>query len=116
VRHYDPHGAGTETIEMTQRQDNESQDKFEYSEAALDEYYAGTRLNRRAALAMMTGMTLSLASWKLHAPVAVFMVLLGVGAIASFVLTGQNYVIQRRASLRLKAEKREWEAKQSGPL
>jgi len=50
------------------------------------------------------------------ADVAVFMVLLGVGAIASFVLTGQNYVIQRRASLRLKAEKREWEAKQSGPL
>jgi hypothetical protein len=65
---------------------------------------------------MMAGMTLSLASWKLHAPVAVDLVLLGVGAIASFVLTGQNYVIQRRASLRLKAEKREWEAKQARPL
>jgi hypothetical protein len=64
---------------MTQRQGNESQENFEYSEAALDEYQAGTRLNRRPALAMMAGMTLSLASWKLHAPVAVVLVLLGVG-------------------------------------
>jgi hypothetical protein len=38
------------------------------------------------------------------------LVLLGVGAITPFVLVGQNYVIQHRAWLRLKAEKREWEA------
>jgi hypothetical protein len=117
VRHYDPHGAARETIKMTQRQGNESQGKFDYSDAALDEYYAAKRLNWRPGLAMMAGMTLSLAPWKLHAPMAIPLVLLGVGAITSFVLAGQNYVIQRRAWLRLKAEKREWEAaKQAGPL
>jgi hypothetical protein len=117
VRHYDPHGAAWETIKMTQRQGNESQGKFDYSDAALDEYYAAKRLNWRPGLAMMAGMTLDLATWKLHAPMAIPLVFLGVGAIISFVLAGQNYVIQRRASLRLKAEKREWEAaKQAGRL
>lgn len=100
---------------MTQPGANESHGNFEYSADALDEYYAGTRQNRRPALAMLTAMTLSLALWKLHAPVAIPLVLLGVGAIISFVLTGQNYVIQRRANLRLKAEKREWEAKHGRP-
>ena len=117
VRQYDPHGAASETIKMTQRQGNESQGKFDYSDAALDEYHAAQRLSWRPGLAMMAGMTLSLGLWKLHAPMAIPLVLLGVGLITSFVLTGQNYVIQRRAWLRLKAEKREWEAaKQAGPL
>ena len=100
---------------MTQQGD-EGQRKFDYSDAALDEYYAAKRLNRRPGWAMMAGMTLSLVLWKLHAPVAIPLVLLGVGGTASFVLAGQNYVIQRRASLRLKAEKREWDAKQAGSL
>ena len=83
----------------------------------MDEYYAAKRLIRHPGLAMMAGMTLSLALWKLHAPVAIPLVLLGVGAITAFVLAGQTYVIQRRAWRRLKAEKREWEAaKQAGPL
>jgi hypothetical protein len=42
-------------------------------------------------------------------------VLLGVGFVVSIVMIEQNYRIQRRLNVRLKAEKREWEAKQARP-
>ena len=43
------------------------------------------------------------------------LVLLGVGGIVEFVIIWQNGVVAMRADRRLKAEKREWDAKHAGP-
>jgi hypothetical protein len=100
---------------MTQEHGNESLEKFEYSEAALDQYYASRRRNVRPSLVFLIMMFSGLALQKFGAPMLVLLVLWSVGMIAVFVVVAQNFRIQRRADMRFKAEKREWEVKQARP-
>ena len=97
--------------EMTQPDDKESPRKFEYSEAAMDQYRAGMRRSIRPALVFLPMMFLGLGLQNLHVPAPFLVVLLVVGTIATLVIVAQNYGYQRRAQQRLKAERREWEVK-----
>jgi hypothetical protein len=96
---------------MTQPEDNESQGKFEPSEAAMDEYRASRRRYSRPALGFLAMMFLLLGLQNLHVPAPVLLVLLGVGFIVWSVMVWRNAIIAIRADRRLKAEKREWGAK-----
>jgi hypothetical protein len=100
---------------MTQSDDRESLGKFEPSEAAMDEYCASRRRYFRPALGFLAMMFLLLGLQNLHVPAPVLLALLGVGFIVWLVMVLQNAVVAMRADRRLKAEKREWEAKQVGP-
>ena len=97
---------------MTQRQGNESQEKFEYSESALDEYYASRRRYIRPVLVLFAMMLLFFATRKYE---VLALTLVGVGMLVFFVLICQNYRVERRADKKMKAEKREWEAKHARP-
>jgi hypothetical protein len=100
---------------MTQSDDRESLGKFEPSEAAMDEYRASRRRYFQPALGFLAMMFLLLGLQNLHVPAPVLLALLGVGFIVWLVMVLQNAVVAMRADRRLKAEKREWEAKQVGP-
>ena len=96
---------------MTQRDGGQSQEKFKYSDASTEDYNASIRRYIRPTLVFLPTMFLALVI-----PNEVLaLVVLGVGFIVSIVMVEQNYRIQRRLNVRLKAEKREWEAKQAGP-
>jgi hypothetical protein len=96
---------------MTQRDGGQSQEKFKYSDASTEDYHASIRRYIRPTLVFLPTMFLALVI-----PNEVLaLVVLGVGFIVSIVMVEQNYRIQRRLNVRLKAEKREWEAKQAGP-
>jgi hypothetical protein len=96
---------------MTQRDGGQSQEKFKYSDASTEEYNASIRRFIRPTLVFLTTMFLALVI-----PNKVLaQVLLGAGFIVSMVMVQQNYRIQRRLNVKLKAEKREWEAKHPGP-
>ena len=101
------HGAGTEMNEMTQGK--ESLEKFEYSEAAMDQWRASKRRAIRPPLVFLPFMVV-VAIVHDHEVVSVALTL--VGMVAALAMAGQNFIIGRRAERRLKAEKREWEAKQ----
>jgi hypothetical protein len=103
------------TGEIMQRGDNQSDWKFEPSEAAMEEYYASRRLSKRPVLVFLPTSFLALGLQQLGVPMFVNLVLLGAGTIAAFVLTTKNAKIMRQADRRLKAEKREWEAQQDRP-
>jgi hypothetical protein len=75
---------------MTQGQGNESLEKFEYSEAALAEYYAGTRRNVRPGLVFLTSMFVAFSLKEFGVPMAVTLPLFGVGMIISVVMVVQN--------------------------
>lgn len=95
---------------MNQPHSNGNREKFEPSEAALDEYYASRRRYIRPVLVFLPIMFLFLAIRKYQVPA---LILLGVGSIAFFVMIWRNAIIAVRADRRLKAEKREWDAKQA---
>lgn len=98
--------------EMTEPDGKDSRGEFEYSEAALDQWYASRRRYIRPVLVL--GSTLLLIpvmrKWELAG-----VVLLCLAVSVIFVMVAQNYVIERRADKRLKAEKHEWEAKHARP-
>jgi hypothetical protein len=98
---------------MTQRQGNERQEKFEYSEAALDEYYASRRRYIRPVLVLFATMLLFFPTRRYEVAA---LAVVGVGGLVFFVMIGQNYRVERRADKRMKAENREWEAKQARPM
>jgi hypothetical protein len=97
--------------EMTQQDGGESQGKFKYSDASMEEYNASIRRYVRPTLVFLPTMLLALVI-----PNQVLaLVVLGVGLIVSMVMVQQNYLVQRRLNVKLKAEKREWETKHPGP-
>ena len=96
---------------MAQPDGGQSQETFKYSDASTEAYNASMRRYIRPTLVLLPTMLLALVI-----PNKVLaQVLLGVGFIVSIVMIEQNYRIQRRLNVRLKAEKREWEAKQARP-
>jgi hypothetical protein len=96
---------------MAQPDGGQSQEKFKYSDASAEAYNASIRRYIRPTLVLLPTMLLALVI-----PNKVLaQVLLGVGFVVSIVMIEQNYRIQRRLNVRLKAEKREWEAKQARP-
>jgi hypothetical protein len=100
---------------MTQPDKREGGGKFEPSEAAMDQYRASRRRYIRPALVFLPVMFLVLGLQNLHVPAPVLVVLLVVGGIVTSVIIWQNAVVAMRADRRLRAEKREWDAKQSRP-
>jgi Na+/H+ antiporter NhaC len=105
--------------EMTQRDDieprgsdNESRGDFMPSEAAMEEFYASRRRYIRPVLVFLPVMFITLAIRKYE--VAALM-LIGVGLIVTLFMVAQNGVLAMRADRRLRAEKREWKAKQARP-
>jgi hypothetical protein len=100
---------------MTQPDDRESLGKFEPSEAAMDQYRASRRRYFRV-LVFLPVMFLLLGLQNLHVPAPILLVLLGVGFIVTTVIIWQNAVVAVRADRRLRAEKREWDAKRGGRL
>jgi hypothetical protein len=96
---------------MTKRPADESSEKFEYSKAALDQYYA-SRSRYKGPFFVMVSILLLIPLRKYEVLV---LVLLGVGGIAGFVMVAQNYRVGRRADKRLHMEKREWDARHHGP-
>ena len=99
--------------EMKRTSGNASHESFKYSEALTDEYNASLRRYIRPVLVFLPSMFLGLViPYQVPA-----LVLLGVGTIVSIVMAQQTFVLQMRLNRRLKAEKREWEAKQrpAGP-
>lgn len=95
---------------MTQRPADESE-KFEYSKAALDQYYASRSRYKRPFWVLVSILLLI----PLRKYVVLVVVLALVGMIAVFVLSAQNYRVGRRADKRLHMEEREWDARHHGP-
>jgi hypothetical protein len=96
---------------MTQRDGGQSQEKFKYSDASTEAYNASIRRYVRPTLVLLPTMLLALVI-----PNEVLaLVVLGIGSIVSIAMIEQNYRFQRRLNVRLKADKREWEAKQERP-
>lgn len=83
----------------------------------MDEYRASRRRYFRPPLVFLPTMFLLLGLQNLHVPAPVLLVLLGMGSIVTFVMVWRNAKVAIRADRRLKAEKREWDAKQrrAGP-
>jgi hypothetical protein len=98
-----------------QRDDNQSNGKFEPSEAAREEYDASRRLSKRPVFVFLPTSFLALGLQQLGVPMLVTLVLLGAGTIAALVLTTKNAKIMKQADRRLKAEKQDWEAQQDRP-
>jgi hypothetical protein len=100
---------------MNQPDDRASLGKFEPSEAAMDEYRASRRRYFWPGLGFLAMYFLLLGLQNLHVPAPVLLGLLCVGFTVWSVMVWKNYRIARRADLRLKAEKREWDARKAGP-
>jgi hypothetical protein len=96
---------------MTKQPHDGSSEKFEYSKAALDQYYASRSRYKRPVL-LLASMLLLIPLRKYYVLVIVLAL---VGMIAGFVMVAQNYRIERRADKRLHMEKREWDASHHGP-
>ena len=96
---------------MTQQDGDHTSGKFIPSEAAMDQFYASRRRYIRPVLVFFPVLFLALViPWKISA-----LVLLGVGLIVVLIMVAQNFMVARRADQRLKAEKREWKARQARP-
>ena len=80
----------------------------------MDQYRASRRRYFRI-LVFLPIMFVLLGLQNLHVPAPVLLALLGVGFIVTSVMIWQNAAVAMRADRRLKAEKREWDARRSGP-
>ena len=96
---------------MTQQDGHGGPGEFEYSEAAMDEWRASRRRQIRPVLVFLPVMILFAV---LHTQMVSVPIVL-VGIVVTGVMIVQNGVIGWRADRRLKAEKREWEAKHREP-
>jgi len=97
---------------MTQLDGHGGPGEFAYSEAAMDEWRASRRRQIRPVLVFLPVMVVS---YNLHAHEAVALSILLLGGLVTGVMIVQNGVIGWRADRRLKAEKREWQAKHREP-
>ena len=84
------------------------QEPFKYSEAAMDQWQESRRRYIRPVLVFLPVM--AVAYVKIHNMISVPILL--VGTVVALVMVGQNGRIALRADRRLKAEKRDWEARQ----
>lgn len=78
----------------------------------MNEFYASRRRYIRPVLFFLPVMAL-FAIVHEHQAIAIPLVL--VGFVVTAVMIGMNYRVSRRADLRLKAEKRDWEAQHAQP-
>lgn len=86
--------------------------EIEYSEAAMDEWRASRRRYIRPGLVFAPVMVVS---YNVHAHEALALSILLGGGVVTWVMIGRNRKVALIADRRLKAEKREWEAKHREP-
>ena len=86
-----------------------SQEKFEYSEAAMDQWRASKRRSIRPPLVFFPFMVVAVI---VHSYEVAAVALTLVGMATALAMTGQNVIIGRRAERRMKTEKKQWEVKQ----
>ena len=93
---------------LTQRNEmplgKESQEKFEYSEGAMDQWRASKRRAIRPPLVFLPFMILF---YIVRGHEAALLAATLVGGVAALAMPGRNFTIGRRAERRMKAEKKE---------